>query len=315
MVAAVAIAAVAGGQPVRAADIPAVAQGVQAFPGTGAVLVTWGGVTGATGYNVYRRAHSAAADTAVKVNAEPTPYTWLIDNNQGQGLANGTPLVYSVKAVLPSGEGAASAEAVVTPQVPVLGSLFLHNIGTPTPGSVTVEGDVLTIMGSGADIWDQTDQGAFLGTAVAGDYTITAKLNEKPTTTGTDNAAKVGVMIRDRLASGARYAYAFASVERTPEFMFEGRTDNPDEGIANFSGGLTSFDEATFPIWLRLTKTGNAINAFQSTDGSNFEEILGEQLYRGLPAVTYAGIAATAHQEGSLVTGKIDLNSIKIETP
>ena len=34
-----------------------------------------------------------------------------------------------------------------------------------------------------------------------------------------------------------------------------------------------------FPIWLRLTKVGNTINGFQSTDGSNFEEILGEHNY------------------------------------
>src|SRR5690348_1805166 len=87
-------------------------------PADGRVLVSFGGVLNATGYNVYSQ--TDASSTPVLVNAMPTPYTWLIDDGGGKGLKNGTPLYYSVKALVPDAsgkptEGPASALAVTVP--------------------------------------------------------------------------------------------------------------------------------------------------------------------------------------------------------
>ena len=321
---------------VQAAVPPAVPQGVQAFPGTGAVLVTFGGVPGATGYNVYRHERSQTADKAVKVNAEPTPHTWAID----QGLTNGTPLVYSVKAVLPSGEGAASTEVSVTPQVPVLPGWYWHDISTLNPGRVTLENDVLSIRASGDDIWDVYDGQTFFAAPVAGDYSISFQVMEKPVVDGpvvdegNQNFGKVGVQIREGLEPGDRYAYLFASVQRSPTILYETRVGirgaAGSEGVANpGQNGPNETDDFTFPIWLRLNKTSSEdsppnalIEALWSSDGTNWTS-LGDPINFGrMKPVTYAGIAATAHSgggsaeneaKGMYVSGKIKASTIKFE--
>jgi regulation of enolase protein 1 (concanavalin A-like superfamily) len=314
--------------------------GIQVSPAPGAVLASYGGAPGAVGYNIYRRAATDTPDKAVLVNAMPNPYTWFIDDNGGKGLTNGTSYIYQVKAVVKDSsgkmtEGPVSEEASATPQMPLspgpnagpnVGSLMAYTIGTDYPGSVTVDSNnVITIKGSGQDIWDVTDQGADLVAPVLGNYMVTAKLLADPTggdTTGypspgtpiaaaTPGDAKVGVIIREGLESGSRYAFAFASVMKDPgEFMFEGREDSA-EGV-NFSGGTTAFASAKFPVWLRLTRIGAMIDGYMSNDGTTFKEIDMPHNYDFIQPLTYAGIAATAHQDGTYVTGMVDGNSLQI---
>ena len=119
------------------------------------------------------------------------------------------------------------------------------------------------------------------------------------------------MIIREGLQSGSRYAFAFASVMKDPgEFLFEGREDSA-EGV-NFSGGTTAFASATFPVWLRLTRIGATIDGYMSKDGTTFTEIDMPHNYDSIRPLTYAGIAATAHQDGTYVTGMVDGNSLQI---
>lgn len=305
--------------PASAAGLPTSPARVQAFPGTGAVLVTFSTAQNATGYNVYRRPHEEAADKAVKVNAQPTPYTWLIDDGQGQGLANGAPLLYFVKAVLADGsEGAASQEVVVTPQVPVLGGFFAHDIGTTDPSTVTVENNVLTIKAGGKELWDADDEGTFVGTAIAGDYSITVKALEKPTG-GHARSGKAGPMIRESLTPGARYAIVVLMTGRG--VLFEGNKGTfgklPDDSQAWFAHQGPANEEITGPVWLRLVKQGGLISGFQSPDGTNFEQVGSEEDYNRMLNVTYVGIGASAVSTGNpdlrYLTAKFDATSIVIE--
>jgi hypothetical protein len=313
--------------------------GIQVVPGSAAVVLSYGGAAGAVGYNIYRRAATDTPDKAVLVNAMPNPYTWFIDDSGGKGLTNGTTYIYQVKAVVKDSsgnmtEGPISEEASATPQMPLspgpnagpnVGLLMAYTIGTDYPGSVTVDNNnVITIKGSGQDIWDITDQGTALVAPVVGNFMVTAKLLADPTggdTTGypsngpieagTPGDAKVGVIIREGLQSGSRYAFAFASVMKDPgEFSFEGREDSA-EGV-NFSGGTTAFASAKFPVWLRLTRIGATIDGYMSNDGTTFTEIDMPHNYDFIQPLTYAGIAATAHQDGTYVTGMVDGNSLQI---
>jgi hypothetical protein len=313
-----AVVGAAAAVPANAAGLPTSPARVQAFPGTGAVLVTFTSAQNATGYNVYRRAHGEAADKAVKVNAQPTPFTWLIDDGGGAGLPNGAPLLYFVKAVLQDGtEGAASKEVVVTPQVPVLGSFYAHDIGTTDPSSVTLENNVLTIKAGGSELWDTTDEGTFVGTAIAGDYQITAKVLEKPAG-GHARSAKAGVMVREELTPGARYAFAMLTSGRGT--FFEGNKGTlgalPDGSQAWFAHG-EDVDAEVVPVWVRLVKKGAIFSAFQSTDGTTFEALGEEEDFGRIQPVTYVGLGVSAVSTGDPklrpVTAKFDATSIKIE--
>jgi hypothetical protein len=273
------------------------------------VLVTYGAVLNAVSYNIYRRDFSQTADKAVKVNAQPIAQSFFIDT----GLTNGKPLLYSVKAVFQDGtEGPASADAVVTPQVPILGAFFAYDIGTLNPSSVTLAGNALTVKASGGELWDDQDSGTFVAAPVSGDYTITVKLPDRPAGSAEEHA-KAGVMIRENLIAGERYAYLFVSQSRDPEVLYEGRKGILGGDPGTFSQGGTSLDDTKFPIWLRLVKQGATITAFQSFDGTNFTQVGDPQDYGRTFPQTYAGLGVTALRDGEYTTAQFDLSTLQIK--
>jgi len=283
---------------------------VQAFPNPGAVLVTYGNVLNATGYNIYRRDVGQTPDKAVKVNAQPINQSYYIDT----GLTNGKPLLYSVKAVFQDGtEGPASADAVATPQMPILGAFFAYEIGTVNPSSVALDNNnVLTVKASGGELWDNNDSGTFIAAPVSGDYTITVQVKAAPAGSSS-NSAKAGVMIRENLIAGERYAYLFVSQSRDPEVLYEGRKGILGGDPGNYSQGGTSLADTKFPIWLRLTKQDATITAFQSFDGTNFTQVGDPQDYGRTFPQTYAGLGLTALADGDYVTAQFDASTLQIK--
>lgn len=313
----------AGGlRAAHAAGLTATPERVQVFPGPGAVLITYSTALNATGYNVYRRGANETADQAVLVNSTPSPYTWVIDDNKGAGLANGTPLIYFVKAVQQDGaEGAASTEVVVTPHAPILGGMFVHDIGTTEPSSVTLEGTTLTVRAAGHELWNTEDEGTFIGALVAGDYSVSAKMLEKPTG-GHANSGKAGVMIREGLLPGDRYAILVAMVGRGVYFERRLQTGGgtlPDGEAAAVAEQGTLPEDTTYPLWLKLTKEGTVITAFQSSDGTTYEQVGTEADFFAMPPVTHAGLGFSAVNQSDTavaeqyLTAKFDATSIKIE--
>jgi hypothetical protein len=297
---------------------------LQAFPGAGAVLLTYGSTPDAVGYTIYRRAPGDAVEKAAKVNQQPTPHTWFIDDGAGAGLANDKPLIYSVKAVLESdtgetSESIASQEVLVTPQLPLLGGFYRYDLDTLNPGSATIEGDALTIKAAGEEIGGLRDGGTYLLAPMAGEYSVSAQLLEFPKEEpATDGYAKVGPIIRTGLGPGDPYAYLFASAARDPNLHFEARRTFLGGSIGDVGGNVEqpglSMDEVTFPLWLKLTRAGESVSAFYSNDGTTYTQ-LGEPVNFGrMPAVTYAGLAATAHNDKGSVIGKLDAKyGIRIE--
>jgi hypothetical protein len=306
----------------QAAGLAASPTRVQAFPGPGAVLLTYSTALNATGYNVYRRGASEAADKAVLVNSTPTPYTWVIDDNKGAGLANGAPLIYFVKAVQADGaESAASGEVVVTPQTPILGGLYVHDIGTTEPSTVTLEGTTLTVRAAGHELWDAQDEGTFIGATVAGDYSVSVKMLERPTG-GHPRSGKAGVMIREGLASGDRYAILVAMTGRGVYFERRLQTGGgtlPSGDAAAVAEQGTLPEDTTYPLWLKLTKEGAIVSAFQSSDGTTYEQVGTEADFGRMPPLTHAGLGFSAVNVSDpaaaeqYLTAKFDASSFKIE--
>jgi hypothetical protein len=295
-------------------------------PGDGKVLVTFDGVLGAAAYNVYSSNTASGAGTLV--NAQPIADPWLVDDGAGKGLKNGAPLFYAVKAVMPDKtEGPASAQAVTTPAPPLLGGLVAYNIGTLNPGSATYDptAKMINVRAAGADVWDATDQQTFTGTAVSGDFTITAKIPAPPTIEngGSSNDGKIGLEMRTSLDAGSPYAMVFASVMRDPEVLFEGHFT--PEGVKNdpntsttFSAGnanTPTFADIKFPVWVRLSRSGTMMTAQQSEDGTKWDNVTAPQDFSRLPDTLYVGIGATAHDDTQYLDGQIDGSSLTLTTP
>jgi hypothetical protein len=300
------------------------------IPRDGAIVLSWSAVLNPAlvGYNVYRRDTGRAADANVLMNATPIIITSVVDAGaDNKGLKNGTSYIYSVKGVFLGSdgkpvEGSATRDVVATAQAPVKGLFTLYDIQTLNPGSAAVDaGNVLTIQGSGADVWDNVDAFSFLAVPVSGDFQITIKVLERPAkvTAATNNSGKVGLQIKTDLTPGSAYAYIFASITRDPEHHFEGRgTVNGSGTNKTFSEGSTiNSADATFPVWLRLVRKGSVIQAFIATNaaGTNFQQVGSDQDFGTLPNIVQVGVAATAHADGTYVLGKLDYSSLKIENP
>jgi regulation of enolase protein 1 (concanavalin A-like superfamily) len=303
---------------------------VEVIPGSGAVLLTYGTAANAVGYNIYRRQATETADKAVLLKAEAspysTPYSWFIDDNQGKGLPNGTGFVYQVKAVLQDAsgklsEGSTSSPVLAEPQLPILGGLTSYDIGTQTPGSTTLDNNgMLTISGSGNEIQGINDQFRFVTTPKSGDYTITAKILDRPSQGpgNTQTWIKAGVMIRESLDPGARMADVLLT--QGNGILMEDRRGyrmNPEivgDSAAFGSTNPVADADVKVPLWLRITRTGDTLQGSYSTDGTTFTAIDPPNgTIPNLSPFTYAGLCVTAHQEGTLATARFDAASIKIQ--
>jgi hypothetical protein len=296
-------------------------------PGDGVVLVTFGAVLNAVGYNIYSHPDGG---TATLVNAKPDAYTWFNDDGGGKGLKNGTALFYSVKAVFADSsgkmtEGPASAENAVVPNAPLFG-MVAYNFTTPghpvQPGAVTYDKskDLINIHTSGDDLWDGEDGQTFLATKVSGDFTITAEIPAPPKG-GDPTYGKVGLEMRSSLEPVAPYAFVFASVNRDPEFMFEGHFGAEGTNAASstqFSGGTIALADAKFPVWVRLVRSGTMLDAQQSEDGGKtWTETYQAEDFTRLQPDQWVGVAATAHTDDPTMEldGQIVASSLKITTP
>lgn len=298
--------------------VPAGPTPVQAYPGSGAVLITYGTVANAVGYNIYRQGPDDKQP--VKLNTDPVPYAWFIDPPAGgKALTNGVPYRYSVRAALKDAAGmptesAPSDVVLAEPQVPIAPGFYSYDLGTLTPGATKLDGGVLTVTGSGADIWNATDSFRFVGMPVFGDYSLSAKLLEKPAL-GPDNKSpwvKVGVMIRETLDPGARNGMVAATTGNGVQFQWRrGYRQSDPDSLAAATG--TSSAETQYPLFLRIDRIGDTLSGFQSTDGTSYTPIGTAVLLPNLAKTTYAGLAVTAQNEGKTATAKFDAASVKIE--
>jgi hypothetical protein len=298
--------------------VPAGPAPVVAVPGPGAVLITYGLVPEATGYNIYRQGPDDKEP--VKVNADATPNGWFVDEGPGgKGLMNGVSYRYTVRAVLEGEddkpvESAASAVVLAEPQVPIAPGFISFDIGTLTPGSTRLESDVLTITGSGQDIWNATDSFRFVAIPKPGDYTMTAKLLEKPAPGegSADPWAKAGLMIRESLDSGARFGMVLATPREGVHFFW--RRGYRMDDLDNLSSAAGTGDaETVYPLFLRIRRVGDTITAFQSEDGTNFTPVGEPVTFPNLSETTFAGFAVTARAEGKVVSAKFDAASVIFE--
>jgi regulation of enolase protein 1 (concanavalin A-like superfamily) len=124
-------------------------------------------------------------------------------------------------------------------------------------GSETITGDVYSVTGAGT-LSDLTDTFRFLYQPMSGDGEISAQIGslDSPNADG-----RAGVMVRETLTSGSRYAFMGISPDGT--FWSQARTStvgSTDTTSAD-AGGASN-------LWVRLVRSGDAVYGYQSVDGN-----------------------------------------------
>ncbi|GAB3979391.1 hypothetical protein V1634_16615 [Plantactinospora veratri] len=106
--------------------------------------------------------------------------------------------------------------------------------------------------------------------------------------------AKAGIIVKDGVRQGSRYAALMMTGSHGVRFQYDYRHD-----VVGSAGG-----SARYPRWLRLTRSGDTITGSESADGRQWHTVAAAKL-DGLPDVVRVGLFATS--PGDLTLRKVGL--------
>ena len=156
------------------------------------------------------------------------------------------------------------------------------DIGSPgLAGTASVSNGTYFVSGAG-NLSGSSDNFHFLYQPLTGDGSITAQIS---TVTNTTTSGRFGVMIRESLTTGSRYA--FMGISTNGKFRYQRRRSTSG------SSSATSSSLSTFPnSWVRLSRSGGTFSAYQSTDGTNWSLVYSGSI--DMAANPYVGLAVAS---------------------
>jgi hypothetical protein len=125
---------------------------------------------------------------------------------------------------------------------------------------------------------DFSDELHFVHQPLSGDGSIVARVVSQE---DSHEWAKAGVMVKERLEVGAPYAALLVT---------------PDHGVRlqwGFEHDVAGSEGGAAPRWLRLTRSGDVVTGYESSDATNWEEV-GEVDLDDLPSTVEVGIFVTS---------------------
>ncbi|MBW8869621.1 MAG: DUF4982 domain-containing protein [Acidobacteriales bacterium] len=250
------------------------------------VLLTWNSVSGAS-YNVKRSPTSGGPYAVIASMVSGTNFT--------DASAVGCQSYYYVVTMtnggfesLPSNE--ASVSSILPPQ---LSSVDIGTVGAQ--GNAAYCSGQFTIVGSGGDIWGNSDafQFVYAYVPVTTNCDIRARVASVQNTSGN---AKAALMIRESLVADSRHVMADVEPSAGIEFIWR-----------NATGGSSSVSSVagTAPNWIRLTRTNNTFTAYRSADGNVWTQI-SSSTNISMATAAYVGLAVCSHNAGVLNTSVMD---------
>lgn len=163
------------------------------------------------------------------------------------------------------------------------------------PGGANYFGTTFTVVGSGADIWNTADEFRYVYQPSSGNCSMQARV---ATQQNTDGWAKAGVMIRESITPGSRFAAVFMTPNNGVTFQWRASTDGSATAVT--VGGVTA------PRYVRIVRgTSNLFSAYYSSNGSSWTQIGANQTINMASTATI-GLTVTSHNDGVLSTATFD---------
>ena len=168
------------------------------------------------------------------------------------------------------------------------------------PGFLEKADGTIIMGGGGADIWGTADQFRFAGKRLTGNGTIVAKVESL---VDTDPWVKVGVMIRESLEPGSRFAAVYATPGNGVRYqarLVTGSAATSDTAVAT-----PAQIALRAPVWVKIERTETTFNGFYSTDGVQWTAMSwNPQTINMTAASVYIGLAVTSHNVNALTTAE-----------
>ena len=191
------------------------------------------------------------------------------------------------------------------PQAAVSGAWTPSDVGSPAlrgsaqeSACTTATGcPVFTVTGGGLGVTGASDQFMFVSQRLTGDGAITVRLLSL---SGSVNA-EAGLMVRESLAANARHA---SLLVRAGGVAFRSRAA---------TGGATASLSVARASWLRLERSGPAVTASISSDGTQWTVAATQTLT--LPSIVYVGLVVTGQSSSAIATSTMSSMSVTATTP
>ncbi len=203
-------------------------------------------------------------------------------------------------------------------------TLTLYFRGVPI-GFLELSPTHILMNGVGTDIFSAADQGRFVYRQLAGDGTIVARVD---CIDATDPWAKAGVMIRQSLDAGSKWAMSVYAPGNG--FRFQTRAAPAGNGASDSTIATAEQIAVRAPVWIKLERKGDQFNAYYATNEAPTTWIASPWNPQTVPLVAnvYIGLAVTSHAAGVVtqaefsnivttgnVTGNWQSVSLGIEQP
>jgi hypothetical protein len=168
------------------------------------------------------------------------------------------------------------------------------------PGFLAAADGTYTMGSSGTDIWNSADQFRFAYQSLTGNGTIVAKVLSV-VNSGADPWGKAGVMIRESLAVGSKFAAVYATPGNGVRFQARATTDT---AATSDTAVITPAQTAlTAPVWVKVERIGSTFNGYYSTDGVKWTAMSwNPQTITMTAATVYIGLAVTGHAATQVTT-------------
>jgi hypothetical protein len=170
-------------------------------------------------------------------------------------------------------------------------SIWFRGHPVSTGGFIEAPAGTYTMTGSGADIWNDADEFHYAFKTLSGVGSIVAKVLSVD---NTDPWAKAGVMIRETLDAGSK----FAAVYITPGngCRFQARMDTDIAATSDTSVVTSQQTAITAPYWVKLERdAGGNFRGYYSANGSAWTQMSWNPQNISMSSNIYIGLAVTAH--------------------
>jgi regulation of enolase protein 1 (concanavalin A-like superfamily) len=241
--------------------------------------------------------------STVSSYTSPDGVAWTLISSDTIQLPTVTYVGLAVSSHNTSGATTASLSQISVMPVGLPAGQQDADIGSPPlPGAAAYSNGTYRIHAAGADIWGTADQFNYVYQPITGDVDVSVRINS---ITFADKWSKAGVMIRESLAAGSAQASAFVSAGRG--YAFQRRLVTGGTSVS------TAGTSSAPPGWLRLTRSGSLVSAYQSTDGQSWTAIGSDSI--PMAATVYVGIAATSHSTTAATDVSADTLTIAQASP
>ncbi len=176
-----------------------------------------------------------------------------------------------------------------------IGILSLWFRGNPA-GFLEDPAGTFTMSAAGADIWNTSDEFRYAYKQLSGAGSITAQVLSVE---NTDPWAKAGVMIRQTLDAGSKFAAVYITpgngcryqARRTP-----GSSATSDTADNAFTPEQTAIKA---PYWIKIERDAtDNFNGYYSSDGVSWQAMPWNPQRISMPSNVYIGLAFTSHSSG-----------------